>query len=314
MPTSCAARWAPSAASSGSSRCSEKLYEGMATNGLVGQAADDIYAQDPGVRELRLRRVALAVVRAARLRELVDQAALSRGVPRRAAARPADGLLLARDPHRRRPPARRRGAPPRPAALGRRGDARAGRAIRTALEPERAQPRRRARRPGRRARRATRDQRPAPPASTPAPTASSRRSATSTSTPPTSPPRTAATARFAVRLGLAAVTGIGATVAERIVAERESARPVPRPARPRAPHRCHAAQLEALATAGAFECLGLSRREAIWLAGSAAQDRAEFLPDSLDRPCSRRCSPTRRATSGSPPTCGRRASPPTTTR
>jgi len=38
---------------------------------------------------------------------------------------------------------------------------------------------------------------------------------------------------------------------------------------------------EALATAGAFECLGLSRREAIWLAGSAAQDRVEFLPDSL---------------------------------
>jgi error-prone DNA polymerase len=41
------------------------------------------------------------------------------------------------------------------------------------------------------------------------------------------------------------------------------------------------AQLESLATAGAFECLGLSRREAIWLAGTAAQDRAEFLPDSL---------------------------------
>jgi error-prone DNA polymerase len=42
-----------------------------------------------------------------------------------------------------------------------------------------------------------------------------------------------------------------------------------------------AAQLEALATAGAFEGLGLGRREAIWLAGSAALDRPEFLPDSL---------------------------------
>ena len=27
--------------------------------------------------------------------------------------------------------------------------------------------------------------------------------------------------------------------------------------------------------------MGLSRREALWLAGSAAQDRAEFLPDSI---------------------------------
>src|SRR5690606_38404982 len=39
-----------------------------------------------------------------------------------------------------------------------------------------------------------------------------------------------------------------------------------------------AAQLEAMATAGVFECLGLSRREAIWLAGAAAQDRARYLP------------------------------------
>ncbi|WP_292829302.1 helix-hairpin-helix domain-containing protein, partial [Microbacterium sp.] len=87
--------------------------------------------------------------------------------------------------------------------------------------------------------------------------------------------------RFAVRLGLAAVKGIGEAVADRIVAERESGgayrdlRDLVRRA------GVTQAQLEALATAGAFECLGLSRREAIWLAGSAAQDRAEFLPDSL---------------------------------
>jgi error-prone DNA polymerase len=87
--------------------------------------------------------------------------------------------------------------------------------------------------------------------------------------------------RFAVRLGLASVTGIGSAFAERIVTEREA----------RGPYRdlrdlvrrtgATTAQLEALATAGAFECLGLTRREAIWLAGSAAQDRAEYLPDSL---------------------------------
>jgi error-prone DNA polymerase len=39
-----------------------------------------------------------------------------------------------------------------------------------------------------------------------------------------------------------------------------------------------AAQLEALATAGAFGCFGLSRREALWAAGAVAQAR----PDRLD--------------------------------
>ncbi len=38
-----------------------------------------------------------------------------------------------------------------------------------------------------------------------------------------------------------------------------------------------AAQLEALATAGAFACLGLTRREALWAAGAAAQDRPDRL-------------------------------------
>jgi len=87
--------------------------------------------------------------------------------------------------------------------------------------------------------------------------------------------------RFAVRLGLAGVKGIGATVAQRIVTARETGglfrdlRDLVRRT------SITAVQVEALATAGAFECLGLSRREAIWLAGSAAQDRPEFLPDSL---------------------------------
>jgi error-prone DNA polymerase len=86
---------------------------------------------------------------------------------------------------------------------------------------------------------------------------------------------------FAVRLGLAGVKGIGAPVAQRIVAARESGGPF-RDLRDLVRRTSiTAAQVEALATAGAFECLGLSRREAIWLAGSAAQDRPEFLPDSL---------------------------------
>ncbi len=86
---------------------------------------------------------------------------------------------------------------------------------------------------------------------------------------------------FAVRMGLAGVTGIGAKVAERIVAERESGGAY-RDLRDLVRRTgLVTAQLEALATAGAFECLGHSRREAIWLSGSAALDRPEFLPDSV---------------------------------
>jgi error-prone DNA polymerase len=86
---------------------------------------------------------------------------------------------------------------------------------------------------------------------------------------------------FAVRLGLAGVKGIGSAVAQRIVDARE-AEGTFRDLRDLVRRTgITAAQVEALATAGAFESLGLTRREAIWLAGSAAQDRVEFLPDSL---------------------------------
>jgi len=86
---------------------------------------------------------------------------------------------------------------------------------------------------------------------------------------------------FAVRLGLAGVTGIGAKVAARIVDERESGGDY-RDLRDLVRRTgLVTAQLEALATAGAFDCFGHTRREAIWLSGSAALDRPEFLPDSL---------------------------------
>lgn len=101
---------------------------------------------------------------------------------------------------------------------------------------------------------------------------------------PTAPDETLAHRRdgdFAVRLGLAGVTGIGVKVAERIVAERESGGAY-RDLRDLVRRTgLVTAQIEALATAGAFECLGHTRREAIWLAGSAAMDRPEFLPDSM---------------------------------
>jgi error-prone DNA polymerase len=82
----------------------------------------------------------------------------------------------------------------------------------------------------------------------------------------------------AVRLGLSGIRGIGLPLAERIVAEREAN------GRFQDLHDlvrrtdATAAQVEALATAGAFACLGLERREAIWLAGAAADDRSRFLP------------------------------------
>lgn len=83
---------------------------------------------------------------------------------------------------------------------------------------------------------------------------------------------------FAVRLGLSGVRGIGETMAERIVSERETNGPFRDLNDVVRRTDATAAQLEALATAGAFECLGLSRREAIWLSGSAAEDRARYLP------------------------------------
>ncbi|MCW2748646.1 MAG: error-prone polymerase [Nocardioidaceae bacterium] len=71
---------------------------------------------------------------------------------------------------------------------------------------------------------------------------------------------------FAVRLGLDSVQGLGKEVARRIVAERER-----QPFRDMADVSRRAelsvAQMEALATAGAFDGFGVSRRQALWNAG-----------------------------------------------
>ena len=86
---------------------------------------------------------------------------------------------------------------------------------------------------------------------------------------------------FAVRLGLGSVTRIGADVAQRIVAERDAGgayRSMEDLVRRTGLTR---AQLEAFATAGAFDSLDLRVREALWRAGSAAEDRAEYLAGSV---------------------------------
>ncbi|MDQ0896084.1 error-prone DNA polymerase [Agromyces ramosus] len=88
-------------------------------------------------------------------------------------------------------------------------------------------------------------------------------------------------AAFSVRLGLADVSSIGTAVAERIVAEREARGPYRDMADVSRRAALDATQLEALAASGAFDGFGLERREALWLAGEAAQDREEYLPGSV---------------------------------
>ncbi|MGI9825130.1 error-prone DNA polymerase [Agromyces sp. Marseille-Q5079] len=86
---------------------------------------------------------------------------------------------------------------------------------------------------------------------------------------------------FAVRLGLADVSSIGLAVAERIVAERDARGPYRDMADVSRRAGLSAEQLEALAAAGAFTGFDLGRREALWLAGEAAQDREEYLAGSV---------------------------------
>lgn len=86
---------------------------------------------------------------------------------------------------------------------------------------------------------------------------------------------------YAVRLGLADVSGIGEALAERIVAERAASGPYRSMADVARRVGLDTAQLEALAAAGAFSALGMERREALWTAGDAAQDRAQYLEGSV---------------------------------
>jgi error-prone DNA polymerase len=86
---------------------------------------------------------------------------------------------------------------------------------------------------------------------------------------------------LAVRLGLDSVRGIGLDVARRVVAAREESEftgvtDLSRRA------GLTTAQLEALATAGAFEPWGLDRREALWTAGFA--EAADHLPGTTPAP------------------------------
>jgi len=79
---------------------------------------------------------------------------------------------------------------------------------------------------------------------------------------------------WAVRLGLAYVRTLGEDLAERVAGGRPYASMTDLVRRTGAGE----AQVEALATAGAFGSLGLGRRAALWAAGAVAQARADRLP------------------------------------
>ncbi len=83
-----------------------------------------------------------------------------------------------------------------------------------------------------------------------------------------------------VRLGLSQVKQLGRPAAERIVRAREQA-PFADLADLSRRADLNTEQLEALAAAGALASFGLSRRSALWAAGEAAVDRAEYLPGTV---------------------------------
>jgi error-prone DNA polymerase len=81
-----------------------------------------------------------------------------------------------------------------------------------------------------------------------------------------------------LRLGLRSVRSLSPALAERIVAERAASGPYQ--SLPDLVRRVglSVAHLEALATAGAFVGFGLTRRQALWAAGPAAQETSGRLP------------------------------------
>ncbi|GAA2517407.1 error-prone DNA polymerase [Pilimelia columellifera] len=94
---------------------------------------------------------------------------------------------------------------------------------------------------------------------------------------PGEPPHRWGLAGPAVRLGLSSVRAVGAELAATIEAERRARGPFRDLADVSRRTGASSAALEALATADAFAGFGLSRRQALWLAGSAAQERVGRL-------------------------------------
>ncbi|WP_259306879.1 error-prone DNA polymerase [Cellulomonas sp. P24] len=83
---------------------------------------------------------------------------------------------------------------------------------------------------------------------------------------------------LAVRMGLAAVRGLGEEVAATIVAARARGGPFVDLRDLVRRVRLSTVQLEALATGGVLDGLGVTRREALWAAGALAQESPDTLP------------------------------------
>ncbi|OBI78583.1 error-prone DNA polymerase [Mycobacterium asiaticum] len=81
-----------------------------------------------------------------------------------------------------------------------------------------------------------------------------------------------------VRLGLGAVRHIGDDLAEKLADERKDNGPFASLLDLTSRLQLSVPQTEALATAGALGCFGMSRREALWAAGAAATQRPDRLP------------------------------------
>ena len=81
-----------------------------------------------------------------------------------------------------------------------------------------------------------------------------------------------------VRLGLGGVRHIGDDLGEKLVEERKANGPFSSLLDMTTRVQLSVPQTEALATAGALRCFGMSRREALWAAGAAATQRPERLP------------------------------------
>ncbi|MFL6087703.1 MAG: error-prone DNA polymerase [Mycobacterium sp.] len=81
-----------------------------------------------------------------------------------------------------------------------------------------------------------------------------------------------------VRLGLGSVRHIGDELAEKIVDERKANGPFVSLLDVTGRVQLSVPQTEALATAGALGCFGVTRREGLWAAGAAATQRPDRLP------------------------------------
>ncbi len=208
---------------SASSSCASGCTTAWPNNGITGRERRRDLRQDKGVRLVRLRREPLDQLRAAGLRVVLAQALPPGRVLRRAAQRPADGVLLTAVAGPRRQAARRR------RTRGPDINISAAAAILEASTDVDA---------------------------TPGPDRHNRPSA----------------------WGCRACARSAPTSRSAIVAERDRGGPFDSMADLSRRVGLSADQVEALATAGAFDCFDLPRRDALWGAAVAAANR----PGQLD--------------------------------